>query len=92
MVKFDATKAEMKLIQKIARRAVRLAKRAGGSYDLTDAQMDITATHANGTPLDLAKLAAFDDFNFAHDVFGIRGHIDRTTGKLTRCFLPRCAR
>lgn len=26
-----------------------------------------------------------------HDIAGIMRHIDRNTGKLTRCFMPRCA-
>jgi hypothetical protein len=51
--------------------------------------MDIDATHCNGTPLKLEELLKADDANFAHDVFGIIRHIDRTTGKLTMCFLPR---
>ncbi len=53
--------------------------------------MDIAACHLNGCPLQLQELAAADDFNFSHDVFGIRRHIDRTTGKLTDSFLPRFA-
>lgn len=44
------------------------------------------------TPLDLEGLAKADDSNFAHDLFGIRRHLDRSTGKLTYCFLPRYAR
>lgn len=51
--------------------------------------MDITAVHANGNPLKLAELLATDDFNFTHDVFGITRHIDRETGKLGGCFVPR---
>ena len=54
--------------------------------------MDVTACHANGTKLDLEKLLNFPDFDFLHDVAGIRNCIDRETGKLTKCFLPRCAR
>jgi hypothetical protein len=53
--------------------------------------MDLMATHANGCPLDFAKLAGFDDFNLVHDVSGIQRHIDRDTGTLGGCFLPRCA-
>jgi len=85
---FNVTTDEFKTIAAIADRASELAE----SYPLMDAEMDVTATHANGCPLDLAKLLAADDFNFAHDVFGIRGHIDRRTGKLDGRFLPRCAR
>jgi hypothetical protein len=54
--------------------------------------MDITACHLNGCKLDLAKLLAADDFNFAHDVLGIRRHIDRETGQLMNCFRPRFAK
>ena len=54
--------------------------------------MDLTAVHANGTPLDLPKLLAADEFNFAHDINGITRHLDRNTGKLLHFFLPRCAK
>lgn len=60
-------------------------------FDYMSTNMDITAVHANGNPLDLQKLLTFDDFSFAHDVFGISRHIDRNTGKLMNCFLPRCS-
>lgn len=53
--------------------------------------MDITATHLNGCPLQLQKFLDADDFNFAHDLVGIVNHMDRSTGQLIRCFLPRCA-
>lgn len=46
---------------------------------------------ADGCPLKLEALAKADEANFAHDVFGIRRHIDRETGKLGDCFLPRFA-
>jgi len=53
--------------------------------------MDITACHANGCPLRLQELLDADDFNFAHDIAGIYQHINRGTGKLEFCFLPRFA-
>lgn len=56
-----------------------------------DHHMDLTACHANGCPLDFDKLSKFDDFNMAHDILLIERHIDRSTGKLGDCFLPRCA-
>lgn len=55
-------------------------------------KMDINACHCNGCPLDLEKLLAFDDANFFHDLYGIRRHINRKTGQLEDCFLPRCAK
>lgn len=89
---FHVTTDEFKTISKIADRASKPAVALGRSYPLMDVEMDVTATHANGCPLDLDRLLAFPDFDFAHDVFGIRRHIDRNTGKLGDCFVPRCAR
>lgn len=88
MIKWGATKADTKLIKEIVKRAIA----HDPTYPKMDCWMDIEATHLNGCKLDLKKLLAFDDFNFWHDIAGISNHIDRTTGKLTRCFLPRCAR
>jgi hypothetical protein len=42
--------------------------------------------------LDLNKLLNFSDLDFIHDVLGIKRHIDRNSGELGGCFLPRCAR
>jgi hypothetical protein len=56
--------------------------------------MDIMAADGcNGNPpLDCDKLVRdFDDGNFLHDIGGIYRHLDRSTGQLTGCFLPRCA-
>jgi hypothetical protein len=91
-VSFFATKRERGLSEICAERARRMAHRAGWEYSMQDAEMDLLATHANGCPLDFEKLVGFDDFNFAHDVFGIRRHLERETGQLLHCFLPRCAR
>ena len=54
--------------------------------------MDVTAAHANGCPLDLAKLAVADIEDFYHDLFGISTHMNRITGELKNCFVPRSAR
>jgi len=91
-VNFRVTTDEFKTIAAIADRAAKLAAEFNCSYPLMEAEMDVTAAHANGCPLDLERLLAFDDENFSHDVFGIRRHIDRNTGALRDCFLPRCAR
>ncbi len=55
-------------------------------------RMDLVATHANGNPMDFAKLNAADDFTFGHDIRGIDRHIDRRTGKLLHHFIPRCSK
>lgn len=90
-VLFDVSRSDTKLIAQIAKRARNLALKHDVDYPILDASMDITACHANGTPLDLQKLMGFDDGNFGHDVFGIRRFIDRTSGQLSGCFLPRCS-
>lgn len=84
-------RAAYMIVNKIAHRAVAFARRHRIDYDLLDCEMDLIATHLNGNPIDFQKLLDFDDANFGHDVFGIRKHIDRTTGQLTDCFSPRCS-
>lgn len=82
------SKEEARTIAMIAQRAVKMATDAGIWYNFMDADMDITATHI-ANPLKLGELLAADNFNFSHDVFGIRRHLDRETGKLGDCFVPR---
>ena len=89
-VSFKTTAHEFRVIAKIADRARAMEKAHGGRLrSAQDWQMDISATHANGNPLRLDALLEADDFNFAHDVFGICRHLDRETGKLTGFFVPR---
>ena len=64
--------------------------KAGIFRDIIDIAMDLAAADAD-CPLDWEKLHGFDDFNFAHDIFGIYKHLNRTTLKIEHCFLPRCA-
>ncbi len=90
-MKFSATRDEITAITLIAQRAVRIARRMDVEYKMSDAMMDIEAAHSNGMRLKLNELALADDFNFTHDVFGIRRHLDRTTGELGDCFVPRFA-
>lgn len=85
------TKEESRVIHKIAALASKTARDVGVDYPTMDAAMDITACHCNGMPLDLEALLHADEFDFAHDVLGIRRHIDRETGKLGGCFVPRYA-
>ena len=88
-VSFTTTHAESETIHKIALRAVSVYNR--DPWALT-VEMDVTAAHANGCPLDLERLLAADDLDFAHDVWGIVDHIDRETGALKGGFHPRFAR
>jgi hypothetical protein len=82
---------DCELARQIAARAAGLSAQAGRTINQIELWMDIVACHANGCPLDLDRLAQADDFNIAHDVFGISRHLDRETGELTDCFLPRFA-
>jgi len=53
--------------------------------------MDLAAVH-HRTPLNLEALAVASDFELAHDVGGIRRHLNRRTGELEDCFVPRFLR
>ena len=91
MISFKATPNEHILVIKIVNRAFELMKDLNLHSNKLDLQMDIFATHANGCPLDLQKFLDADNFNFAHDICGIFNCLDRKTGKLKNCFLPRCS-
>lgn len=91
-VKFDdLSAADMIHLHTILKRADRVWSKQGQVLDRLSLQMDLIATHSNGNPLDFEKLAAFDDFNFTHDVVGIYNKINRETGKLRDLFVPRCS-
>lgn len=88
-MKMNASRYEIAIIGEIARRAHKLAARLGVDYPVLTAMMDIEACHCNAVPLRLADLKLADDANFGHDVFGIRAHLNRSTGMLEDCFVPR---
>lgn len=89
-VSFSVSDDDRHLLMEIADRAYRdgLCKTKNNKVNTL---MDLTAAHANGCPLRLRDLLDADDFNFAHDLYGIDRHLDRTTGKLTDMFRPRFA-
>lgn len=91
-ISFETTREEDKLIGAIVDRAMKAFENAPRCPNCMSLTMDLSATNANGCPLDFAKLLAFDGFNFTHDIVGIMKHINRTTGKLENCFVPRCAK
>lgn len=86
-IKWNVTGEDEDLIRQIVSRAI------DDNKDLiiyrADSEMDLTACHLNGCPLKLKEFLAADEANFGHDFFGIRRFLDRETGKLTNCFLPR---
>ena len=83
-----STKDNHNLIEQIAKRAVSIFVKADVPVTQLEIMMDIQATH-EACPLDLNGLLAADDFNFTHDVGGIRRHLNRSTRRLENCFLPR---
>lgn len=93
MLNLKATPEDAKLIgQIVARFSTAYEAEICAPTRRMNLEMDITACHLNGCPLDLQGLLGASDFEFAHDVQGIRIHIDRATGHLFGCFSPRYAR
>jgi hypothetical protein len=84
---FKITKEDSRIIDRIGQRALDQF----GS-DFLETIMDVTATHSNGCKLKLKDLLESSGFDFSHDISGIKNNIDRSTGKIGNCFLPRSAR
>jgi hypothetical protein len=87
----ELTRKEFEIMARVAERGVALLATAGTAVKRLDLMMDLEFTH-DVCPLDFAKLAAFGDGDFAHDIGGIYQHFNRRTRKLEGCFLPRCAK
>ena len=91
LISFDCSLEDAHLIKKIVQRGVEMSARYAVPIDSLQAAMDITAVHCNGTRLKLWQFYASDNSDFSHDFAGIGIHIDRETGKLKNCFVPRFA-
>ena len=85
MVDFTATKKELRHISRIVARVKIIAP----DIDVMSLRMDIEACHSNGNNLRLELLADAETHDFMHDVWGIMRNINRQTGELENCFLPR---
>ena len=57
-------------------------------YEKFGLEMDILRTHKL-LNLRLKEMANCDDGNFGHDVLGIYRHLNRQTGEMEDCFVPR---
>ena len=90
-ISFDVDKWTHELIMKVMLRCQEQFPKINYHSNWMDFVMDMTACHANGCPVDWARLLEADDFNFIHDVGGIQKHLNRETGKLGDMFLPRFA-
>lgn len=84
---------DQQLCYEIAKRACELLRTyaKGEHADTQSLVMDVEAANIV-CPMRLEELLEADDENFAHDVFGIERHINRETGQLDNCFLPRFAK
>lgn len=91
MITFDVSREDVGRIELVVARAQLIAHRVGFKRDRLGLMMDVTACHANGCPLRLAEMLEAPDLDFWHDIIGIVNHLDRETGKLTDCFVPRFA-
>lgn len=83
---FSVSTEDHKLIYLIAMRAYEI----NNYINFTILMMDLSACH-NTCPLKLEELFNADLSDFAHDIGGIMKHINRRTGQLEDCFLPRFA-
>jgi hypothetical protein len=85
-VSFETTDVDREIIRKITLPAVALGKTLAGDPDPLYVTKAITATHANGCPLDLQRFLEADDLDFAHDLIGIFRHFDCTTAMMRNSF------
>ena len=75
MVKFiDVSNADMEKIHDITMRAIK--EKLITEHDRLGTIMDLMAAHQD-TPLDLDLLSKFTTGNLAHDIYGIRRHLNR---------------
>lgn len=88
-VSFEVPREAEPFIEEIVARAEGIAATNRQDFDRLSCRMDLCACHANGNPLDFQRLAAADDFNLIHDVWGIAKHTNRETGELEGFFSPR---
>lgn len=77
----------MHQVRRIAHRAATLWADAGATRAPINFAMDIELCDAR---LDLDRLEAFRDPDFAHDMAGLTAHLDHETGELRDGFAPRC--
>lgn len=76
------------IINQIVARATKLG--VVMKKDATQLALDLRTIQTKGKRLDLGALLKYQDDDFAHDVRGIRTHLDRFSGALMHFFVPRC--
>jgi hypothetical protein len=91
MINFKVSDEDMDMIENIAERAHKTIYKDFPQQTFADTIMDLCATH-NHCPLKLYDLWLAPKFDFDHDVLEIRTNLNRKTGVLENCFLPRYAK
>jgi hypothetical protein len=89
MLNWKVSRKDRLLIDGIVDRAMNALIEIGINADREDVAMDIVCVHNNIYRLRLADWLAADDFNFLHDLYGIRNCLNRVTGKFVGLFHPR---
>jgi len=81
---------EFKTIRKIVDRASDLLTEQDVKHDKLSLLMDVQAAHL-ACPLRLADMLTANESDLMHDISGIVRHLNRETGELMDCFVPRHA-
>ena len=84
---FDLEPTDRKHATEIAQRAAKLLP----GLDVLSTVMDLSAVHNHAFKLNFELMAKADNHNLVHDIAGIKRHLNRETGKLGDCFIPRYA-
>lgn len=79
------------LIEAIVDRARPLFSDLGVNYSRMNIWMDLEAANRD-IPIDFERLLHSDLGTFGHDIGGIRRFLNRETGKIEQCFMPKTAR
>ena len=89
MIEFTDDKKSIELIGKIAERALKIYSECEVEREKIDIVMDLSACHVT-CPLKLKDMLEWNgQADFMHDISGIYRHLNRETGELEDCFLPR---
>ena len=82
---------DIRVLARVAERAEAMEQELGlPSTNRMTRLMDLDYANRS-VPIDFDALIASDNQTFAHDVFGITQHMNRSTKVLGNCFVPRTA-
>jgi hypothetical protein len=90
MLNLNVSTSDFALIHAISKRALALLKGPSSAKAHIEMEMDLEAVH-NCCPLRLAAWLGTNDFDFVHEIVGLREHFDQKTGHLDYSFWPHFA-